>query len=157
MSKVDDYRKKLRELDDWDSFLLAECGLPGPRANLALADAAADEGDEPHFRHWLETTAEKAPSNAPGEFLAFCGAVGMGRLFAEGRRDVLPVLQNCASDARWRMREGVALALQRWGDVDMKALVDEMETWSAGNLLEQRAAAGALCEPRLLKESPQTG
>ena len=44
------------------------------------------------------------------------------------------------------------MALQRWGDVDMDALLREMETWSAGNPLEQRAAAAALCEPHLLRE-----
>jgi hypothetical protein len=30
-----------------------------------------------------------------------------------------------------------------------------MEIWSTGNLLEQRAAAAALCEPRLLKNTAQ--
>ena len=42
------------------------------------------------------------------------------------------------------------MALQRWGDKDMDALLAEMNAWSQGNLLEQRAAAAALCEPRLL-------
>ena len=46
MSKVADYRKTLRALKDWDAYLVAESGLPGPRANLALVEAAADEGDE---------------------------------------------------------------------------------------------------------------
>src|SRR3990172_2223853 len=98
MTRTDDYREKLRELDDWDSFLLAESGLPGPRGNLALVDAAADEGDETRFRHWLEYTAEIAPTNTPGEFLAVCGAVGLGRLLAEGHREMLPILRACASD-----------------------------------------------------------
>ncbi|HLY27791.1 MAG TPA: hypothetical protein VKQ72_15705 [Aggregatilineales bacterium] len=151
MTKTADYRKQLRETEDWDTFLMAESGLPGPRGNLALADAAADEGDPTRFAHWLTYTAETAPTNTPGEFLALCGAVGLGRLLAEGHRDVLPKLRECASDARWRMREGVAIALQRWGDVDMSALVEEMQKWSQGNLLEQRAAAAAVCEPRLLK------
>ncbi len=44
------------------------------------------------------------------------------------------------------------MALQRWGDVDMDALLQEMETWCTGTPLEQRAAAAALCEPRLLRE-----
>ncbi len=44
------------------------------------------------------------------------------------------------------------MALQRWGDVDMDALLRDMEIWGAGNPLEQRAAAAALCEPRLLRE-----
>ena len=44
------------------------------------------------------------------------------------------------------------MALQRWGDADMAALLAEMADWAAGNPWEQRAAAAALCEPRLLKQ-----
>jgi hypothetical protein len=53
------------------------------------------------------------------------------------------------------MREGVCLALQRWGEADMDAFIDEMIDWAKGTLLEQRAAAAALCEPRLLTNSVQ--
>ncbi len=44
------------------------------------------------------------------------------------------------------------MALQRLGGVDMDSLLQEMEKWSKGNLLEKRAAAAALCEPKLLRE-----
>ena len=44
------------------------------------------------------------------------------------------------------------MALQRLGEVDMDSLLQEMEKWSKGNLLEKRAAAAALCEPKLLSE-----
>ena len=44
------------------------------------------------------------------------------------------------------------MALQRWGDADMDALLAAMTDWAAGNPLEQRAAAAALCEPRLLRQ-----
>jgi hypothetical protein len=155
MASVAEYRKILRELKDWDSYLLAESGLPGPRANLSLAEAAADVGDEAHFRHWLANTAENAPSNTPGEFLALCGVVGLGKLLAEGQLDKLATLRSFASDPRWRLREGVAIALQRWGDNDMDALINAIADWSKGNLLEQRATAAALCEPRLLKNAAQ--
>jgi hypothetical protein len=60
------------------------------------------------------------------------------------------VIRRHASDPRWRLREGVAMALQRWGRVDMPALLEEMQAWSKGSFLEQRAAAAALCEPDLL-------
>jgi hypothetical protein len=146
------YRERLRALKDWDAYLRAESGLPGPRGNLELAQAAADEGDEATFRRYLGCTADLAPVNSPDEFLAFCGAVGLGRLLAEGRLDLLPDLRRCASDPRWRMREGVAMALQRWGGVDMDALLAAMAEWAAGTPLEQRAAAAAVCEPRLLKQ-----
>ena len=48
MSTVETYREHLRQMCDWESFLLAESRLPGPRANLDLAQAAADEGDATH-------------------------------------------------------------------------------------------------------------
>ena len=44
------------------------------------------------------------------------------------------------------------MALQRLGRVDMDLLLREMEQWSKGSLLEKRAAAAALCEPKLLHE-----
>ena len=42
------------------------------------------------------------------------------------------------------------MALQRWGDADIEALLRAMAEWSHGSPWEQRAAAAALCEPRLL-------
>jgi hypothetical protein len=150
MGKIDDYRQTLRCLIDWEPYLLAESGLPGPRGNIELAQAVADEGNETLFHHLLSFDAIAAPTNTPQEFLAFCGVVGLGRLVAEGRHDLVPALRQHANDPRWRMREGVAMALQRWGRVDMDGLLAEMAAWSEGSPLEQRAAAAALCEPALL-------
>jgi len=152
MSKVDEYREILRTLENWDWFLLRESGLPGKRANLELAQAVADEGSEELFECYLSFDPGKAPVNSPYEFLAFCGVVGLGRLLSEGKMEVLKTLRPYASDPRWRIREGVAMALQRLGQVDMDLLLREMEQWSKGNLLEKRAAAAALCEPKLLRE-----
>ena len=150
MKKVDAYREELRRISDWDAFLLAESGLPGPRGNLSLAQAVADEGDEELFERYQALDAEEAPTNSPYEFLVFCGVLGLGRVLAEGKREVLPTLRSHASDRRWRLREAVAMALQRLGTVDMDSLLQEMEEWREGNLLERRAAAAALCEPNLL-------
>jgi hypothetical protein len=76
----------------------------------------------------------------------------LGRLLAEGDASRLSTLRTHASDPRWRLREAVAMALQRWGEKNMEALIAAMQEWSLGSPLEQRAAAAALCEPRLLKE-----
>jgi hypothetical protein len=152
MTKTDQYRTQLRQLDQWDAFLLQESGLPGPRGNLELAQVVADEGDRQLFQRYVAYTPDVAPTNSPYEFLAFCGVVGLGRLLAEGEQDTLETLRRLASDPRWRTREGVAMALQRLGEVDMARLVAEMKTWSRGNPLEQRAAAAALCEPKLLDQ-----
>jgi hypothetical protein len=150
MAKVDDYRDILRFHDEWDEYLLAESGLPGPRGNLELARAVAYEGNLATFRRYAAYDAESAPVNSPYEFLAFCGVLGLGRLIAEGDMDLIPELRSHASDSRWRTREAVAMAMQWWGDADMPAVLAEMKSWADGNLLEQRAAVAGLCEPRLL-------
>ena len=63
----------------------------------------------------------------------------------------LAALRRHATDLRWRLREGVAMALQHLGDADMDALLAEVERWTGGPL-EQRAAAAGVCEPRLLHD-----
>ncbi len=150
--KTENYRQQLRDLSDWDSFLLKESGLPGPRANLELVEAVADEGTLDLFQRYLTYTLDRASTNSPEVFLTVCGVVGLGRLLAEGDDAQLAVLHDCANDPRWRVREGVAMGLQRWGDVDMPALLKAMSAWAKGTLLERRAAAAAVCEPRLLKD-----
>jgi hypothetical protein len=153
MTKADEYRTKLHELDQWDAYLLKESGLPGPRGNIELAQVVADEGDLQRFQRYTAYTAAEAPTNSPYEFLAFCGVVGLGRLLAEGDTNQLGVLRRCASDPRWRIREAVAMALQRLGDVNMGRLIAAMHEWGQGTPLEQRAAVAALCEPRLLGQA----
>jgi hypothetical protein len=153
MSKIDEYQVKLHSDRDWDAYLLEVSGLPGPRGNIELAQAVANEGDRELFQRYLTYSANIAPVNSPYEFLAFCGALGLGRLLAEGDISLLLSLRILASDPRWRMREAVAMALQRLGDVNMGQLLEAMQTWSLGTLLEQRAAAAAICEPRLLRDA----
>src|SRR5207237_773474 len=89
MTKADSYRAQLAALQDWDTFLLKESGLPGPRANLELVQVTADMGDAAQFKRWLAYDVSQAHANSPGEFLPLCGAVGMGRLVAQGARKYL--------------------------------------------------------------------
>ncbi len=84
------HQETLRTLGEWDAFLMRESGLPGPRGNIELAQAVAEEGDEDLFRHYLTFGPASAPANSPREFLAFCGVLGLGRLVAEGRRAWTP-------------------------------------------------------------------
>ncbi len=135
MTRTSDYRAGLRAADDWVAFLLSHSGLPGPRANLELAQAAADEGTLEHFRGWLERD---------DEFLALCGAVGLGRLVADGHNELLGELRRQASDRRWRVREGVAMGLERLGLRDMPRLLDAVRDWIDGSWLEMRAVVAAL-------------
>jgi len=150
MNKRETYRNKLLSLEDWDAYLLAESNLPGPRANLELAQAVADEGNKALFERYLAYTPAQAPVNSPEEFFPVCAAIGLGRLIAEGHREHLERLRVCASDERWRLREAVAMGLQRWGEADMDQLITAMRVWCQGTPLEQRAVAAGLCEPKLL-------
>lgn len=152
MTRKEEYQARLKSLKSWDSYLLKNSGLPGPRGNIELAQAVAEEGSPTLFFRYLANGPTSAPANSPREFLAFCGVLGLGRLLAEGSRDTLETLRSFASDPRWRVREAVAMALQRYGDADMRSLLAEMRLWARGDRLEQRAAAAALCEPRLLHE-----
>ncbi len=85
-------------------------------------------------------------------FLVFCGVVGLGKLAAQGKREIFARLRSYASDPRWRVREAVAMGLQLAGDENMSILLTEMQSWRKGNWYEKRAVAAALSEPRLLKD-----
>jgi hypothetical protein len=152
MGKVEEYREQLRALDDWDAFLLRESRLPGPRANLELAFAAAREGTEEQILRWASLDPVQAPTNAPLGFLAVCGVLGLGCLAARGKAEHFALMRAKASDPRWRIREAVALGLQEVGRTSLGRLLDMMEEWSQGTLLEKRAVVAALCEPGLLVE-----
>src|SRR5215216_2200546 len=147
MSKVEEYCPTLQSLEDWVPFLLKNSGLPGPRGNLELAYAVAEEENSKRFDHFLTFHAYE---NTPEVFVVFCGVVGLGKLAAR-QPELFNRLHEYASDPRWRIREAVVTGLQLAGDQDMDLLLKEMKTWSQGNWYETRAAA-ALAEPRLLKD-----
>jgi 3-methyladenine DNA glycosylase AlkC len=156
-TKITFYTEKLKSLKDWDSYLLKESGLPGPRGNLELAQAFADFGDEEKIKEYLAIKIGDAPVNSAKVFLTFCGVVGLGTVINKGKLQYLKQLRQFASDPRWRIREAVAMALQKIGDVNIEFLLQETEEWSKGNLFEKRAAIAALCEPRLLTSNKVVG
>jgi len=142
--RVAQFRTELKNRrGDWESYLKANSGLRGPRANLELVEAVGEEADADLL--WRLSASSD-------EFLALCGTAGLGRLAIDDRDKVLRRLNELASDPRWRVREGVAIALQRVGRSSMPELIAHMETWSKEGPFVQRAAAAALCEPPLLKK-----
>lgn len=157
MTKVHDYRARLRSMRDWDPFLRKESGLPGPRGNLELAKAVAEEATPRQIEAWLSIPPERAPENTPDVFLVFCGVAALGRRLAHGNSAELIRLRHFAADPRWRIREAVAIALQAYGDADMSGLMRAMRKWARGSWHEKRAAAAALAEPRLLKDERVAG
>jgi hypothetical protein len=152
MTKTEKYREVLQGLVDWEPYLLAQSGLPGPRGNIELAVAASEIGSPAQFEYWLTFDAQRAPVNTSEEFLAFCGVLGLGQLAAHGKYDLLTRLRHYANDPRWRVREAVAMAVQQLGDVNIDLALQTAEKWSAGNWLEKRAAVASVAEPRLLKD-----
>jgi hypothetical protein len=79
MSKIDAYRTILFSLVQWDNYLLQESGSPGPHTNLDMAYVVAEMGDEALFERYLAFVPEHVPADSPGEFLAFCGTLGLGK------------------------------------------------------------------------------
>jgi len=131
-------------LDGIAAYLSANSGLPGPRANLTLLDAA---GDVLPRDLALEFTAR------PDEYLACCGTVAVGRLIVEGDRALTGRLTELAADQRWRVREATAIAAQRIGDAEPALLRSLVAVWVTDpDPLVVRAGIAAICEPRLLAE-----
>lgn len=149
MNRRLEYRAQLRRARYSTRFLRRHSGLPGPRANLELLHAAADVGDVRVYREWLRTGEGEDPAD---EFVIMCGIVGLGQLLSGGRsRRIEQELQGYACDERWRVREAVAIGLQRVGETDMNALFAIIESWLTARPFVQRAAMVAVCEPRLLR------
>ncbi len=151
MSRRDYYAAQLKRTEDPLPFLRAHSGLPRPRGNLELMQAAADIGGEADFRLWIEHGAGDGPTD---EFLAMRGIVGFGRLAAEGRVDLVDDLRTYAPAARWRIREAVVMALQRVGDRDLDQLLRIANGWAKDRAYVQRAGVAAVSEPRFLKTAP---
>ena len=107
MTSIATYRVALAALPaaDWEPYLLAHSNLPGPRGNLELAQAVADEGDEAQFRRWAGLDPDVAPENTPGCFLAFCGVVGLGAVMARSAPLPPPILGGTGRSPLARSRE----------------------------------------------------
>jgi hypothetical protein len=155
MPSVAAYRIALRAEADWPAYLAAHSNLPGPRGNIELGQACAEEAPPGLFAELLARTSAGGWSETNLEYWHFCGTLGLGRLLAGGDFTVLPRLRTLAADPRWRVREAVAMAIQRWGRADFAALLSEMTCWAYGSRLEQRAVVAGLCEPDLLAKPGQ--
>lgn len=151
MTRREELRRALLAAPDREAFLLAGSGLPGPRANLELIDAAGDVLTRDEALAFAALGPEAAPAQTAREFLPCCGLAAVGRLVVDGDVALVAVLRGAAADPRWRVREAVAIALQRWGDADVGAMAREVEGWVAGTSYEARAAVAGICEPRLLR------
>lgn len=141
--RADDWVGELQELGkpEWPRYLEEHSGLPGPRANLPLADAVAKVADR-------EAVAVLLASG--GEYPVMCAAAALGARADDAADE--KAARELAADERWRVREGVAIGLQHLGDRALPELIAIVRRWvEDGDPLVQRAAVAALCEPRLLR------
>ena len=147
-------------------YIASNSNLPGPRANLELAAAFSElvedysrEGEDKFWElvmHMTAVSADEAHVNAPEEFIPFCGAVGVGAIASVSPQffaTALATLRGLAQDPRWRMREAVAMGLQRLLARRGRDALRELERWVAsGDSLEMRAAATAVAVPAALRQ-----
>ncbi|MCT9002359.1 HEAT repeat domain-containing protein [Microbacterium memoriense] len=84
-----------------------------------------------------------------GEYTAMCAAAILARRGEDPTCEARA--RRLAADARWRVREGVALGVQVLGSVSPDAIIEITRAWANDEgPLVQRAAVASICEPRLL-------
>jgi hypothetical protein len=151
------------------SFLASNSRLPGPRGNLELAAAFADlcassgltEDRWALLMKWAAMPSEETPYGGASEFLPFCGLQALGAVYPSadeaGRWRIEAALRAAANDIRWRVREGVAMGLQRIGEADFDAPRRILDGWADDpSLLVQRAVVAALAHPPFLGDARRT-
>jgi len=112
-------------LEEIETYLAERSNLPGPRANLELAEAFAETigrmGNGRPAQAWdlcsrlAGLALERAGQNNPGEFAAFCGVRGEGALGTVSDKFLeraMEALKEHSVDDRWRIRESVAASIQ---------------------------------------------
>ncbi len=130
MSKLDEYQRALSALSDWEPYLLERSGLPGPRGNIELAMAFSKVGTLEDFQRLLdENPAQLPPVNDPRQFLAFCGAGGLGRCLAQGDLSQTARLRELANDDAQAHSRGGNVWRCSAGECEKDALLDEMRLW----------------------------
>jgi hypothetical protein len=116
-------------------------GLPGPRANVPLANAFADEcvrrgrAVDQLLTKMSELHPDHATGGSPFEFVVMCGVLGLGARGAADqkvRARALTLLHASADDLRFRVRDAVVISLERLGAVMGDALVEEVAGWMDG-------------------------
>jgi len=139
---------ELKELEvkDWPAYLNQRSGLPGPRANIELIAVVARAADP--------DTIEELLADG-GEYTTACAAAALGYRAADAAFERRA--RELATDERWRVREAVTIGLQLLGDSDPQTLFSLVLAWADDeDPLVQRAAAVAICEPRLLRTAEAT-
>jgi hypothetical protein len=153
--------------DEITGYLVSNSNLPSPRGNLELAMAFAEVVEVYSSRKlgklWelclklTEISADEAPTNNPKEFLTFCGTYALGAIASVSPRffeKALVLLRGLADDTRWRIREAVAMGIQKLLTNQSQNTLIALENWIEGNnWLAMRAIAAGVAEPPILKDN----
>ncbi len=148
-------------------YLREHSRLPGPRANLELANdvaslLAASVATYPDkvyalVNYFATGGRRQVVSNTPAEFVMFCGIVAMGTCSAvrpEWREKALELLSRHACSSYSRIREGVTIAYQHLLVADSSTVIASLKSLAVeGNYLQQLAAVAAVAEPYLLYDA----
>jgi hypothetical protein len=192
-SKRDTYRAELRPLlwaalqpsdsttDRFDAaamstlaeYLTAHSALPGPRGNLELAHAFADEvgalsrtaetGSAELLPALLHDLIKRYPPESfggdpasPQQMPQFCGAVAYGEWAGVGGRieDGVSELLEQAESPLWRIREAAAMGLQRMLGCNWELTLRELRGRPAeATPYQWRALVAGVAEPALLTDT----
>jgi hypothetical protein len=116
-------------------------GLPGPRANDALAWAFGEEvaragARADHLiRELCAMNAARAPAGGDTEFLPIVGAACIGARLAERpSAELMDQLRLLAEDPRHRVRDGVCRALVQASRTSGDELAEQLSAWTDGYL-----------------------
>lgn len=145
-------------------YLREHSRLPGVRANLELVNSLSNlltavVPEQPDqvwmLLHYLVQNEREVVSNTPDEFVVLCGVVAFGACATvrpQWHFEVFEMLEHFACSHSWRVREGVAMALQHLLPVIPDETLEFLsELASKGNSFQQRASIAAIAEPSLLR------
>lgn len=152
-------------------YLREHSGLPGPHANINLANdvsslLAASIPQHPEkvraiLNYWMSNESKTMVSNTPAGFVALCGVLASGFCAAacpEWQDEAFAHLKQYASSPFWKVCDFVAMAYQRLLQADARTtLLQLMELAQSGNYLQQRAAVTTLAEPQLFYSTDLVG
>ncbi len=145
-------------------YLRDHSRLPGPRANLELANdvgllfaASVPKYPENVWKlidQFANGDRKKVAGNTPEEFIMLCGIIAFGTcaaVYAPWREESFAMLEHYACSTQWRVREGVAIAFQHLlMAIPHDTLIRLTKLAATGNYLQQRAAIASIAEPPLL-------
>jgi hypothetical protein len=145
-------------------YLCNQSRLPGPRANLELADdfanllsaASARHPEEVHslITYFAHGGRQVVIGNTPSEFVMLCGVIALGACAAvepDWRAETMNLLRRYARSPYWRIREGVAIAYRSLLVSDVQGTHTHlMYLATQGDYLQQRAAIATVAEASVL-------